>query len=472
MKTAEFLELILPQQGYYCFTREYTNNSYFASRVAALEYSPQGNSFFCPFSFENPKRAQAYAMQTRAFWIDIDCGEGKPYATQQDALVAFHNAAMPIPTVVVNSGNGIHIYWVMDDSIPFGDWQPLAMKLKARCQEVGLAIDAAVTADAARIMRLPGSENTKPNKPITSCLVISNGPTYELKNFALLFADIQTQSAIIRVGTPRSKQNLTSYVSGIWDKDYIASKCQFFKDALETGGREHTYNEWLAALTIAKLVGAEQEVSCGHTGYNSEEVKKKCQSLLTTHSCKSIMSVSSKCNGCNKFYASPRAIIQSTNQLGVVQMSNEKLATLITGDVFRAIGNVVTEKVHPSPKMPSLRFVCEEDGDDMCPICSRLLDQDIVVDNKRVFALSRVAVLLNGKPCVIRIPASLVTLLAHPDAKDADIEVTVIEQRGFKTYLGDIIRNAQKVTYIGEVPDANIIGAEQRIKTNLINRLF
>ena len=124
------------------------------------------NSFFAlaKFGSADQGRYAANAVALKSFFLDIDCGEGKPYADIEaglTALRAFCSAtSMPRPTVV-KSGRGAHVYWVLDKEIPRIEWKPFAERLKQLCVEHDLKADASVTTDAARILRVPGTMHLK-----------------------------------------------------------------------------------------------------------------------------------------------------------------------------------------------------------------------------------------------------------------------------------------------------------------------
>ena len=100
----------------------------------------------------------------QSFWLDIDCGEGKPYETQgdgADALRGFcRTVGLPKPWVV-NSGRGLHVYWPLTEPVSRQDWLPVAKRLKALCVEHNLEADPSRTADAASILRTPDTLNHK-----------------------------------------------------------------------------------------------------------------------------------------------------------------------------------------------------------------------------------------------------------------------------------------------------------------------
>lgn len=115
-------------------------------------------------SWDFEKRLQSRAVGARAFWLDIDAGPGKPYLTKLDAgraLTTFiQQAKLPTPCLV-DSGNGLHVYWPLERVLTPPEWQPRAEALKAACIAHALHADPVRTADIASILRTPGTHNHK-----------------------------------------------------------------------------------------------------------------------------------------------------------------------------------------------------------------------------------------------------------------------------------------------------------------------
>ena len=107
-------------------------------------------------------RSQDNAEGFCSLWLDVDAHEGSKYESVtdvQDALNRFVQAAqLPLPSLLVYTGHGIHAFWTFTEEIPKNEWKPVADKL----QELGrrLFLDAdPITSDAARILRVAGTMN-------------------------------------------------------------------------------------------------------------------------------------------------------------------------------------------------------------------------------------------------------------------------------------------------------------------------
>ncbi len=147
-----------------------------ATRLA-IEYAEKGrNVFFACSTYRTAeKRIAENVSSVGSFWLDIDCGKtkaesGQGYLTQQEAQIAVRDfcatAGMPSPNFLLNSGNGLHVYWALDKSIGAKLWKDFASKLKELTKALGLKADPARTADLASVMRFPGTMNLKGETPL------------------------------------------------------------------------------------------------------------------------------------------------------------------------------------------------------------------------------------------------------------------------------------------------------------------
>ena len=69
------------------------------------------NMFFgvCPRAGNKGRFDLAWQIRTvRALWTDID------HITVEEARIRVEKAGLPAPSIIVNSGNGVHLYWLLD----------------------------------------------------------------------------------------------------------------------------------------------------------------------------------------------------------------------------------------------------------------------------------------------------------------------------------------------------------------------
>lgn len=172
MKLESFLAALLPQDGVFALFNTNTKQHLFYGThddlVVALEARVhQPNWFFCTASLTAQQRLQDNVQAKRALYIDIDCGADKhakdpenTYETQPEGkadLVRFAQVSGLNPTLIVDSGAGLHAYWALDEDIDAAHWLSLAKMLKAACAKLGLRIDNACTTDSVRVLRPIGA---------------------------------------------------------------------------------------------------------------------------------------------------------------------------------------------------------------------------------------------------------------------------------------------------------------------------
>ena len=112
------------------------------------------------------KRDSANVLLLKAIWLDVDV-KAPPagYTDQKEAKKAILDfctaAGLPLPSALVNSGGGVHVYWISRKPLTVDEWRPFAEGLRAEAERLGLRCDLGVTTDSARILRMPGTFNRK-----------------------------------------------------------------------------------------------------------------------------------------------------------------------------------------------------------------------------------------------------------------------------------------------------------------------
>jgi hypothetical protein len=142
------------------------------------------------------KRDLKNATALKAVWLDIDVGKGKGYETKEaaiDGLSVFLGAAnLPPPSAIISSGGGYHVYWFSDRTLTIKEWAPNAEGLKNLALLHNLKCDAGLTTDAARVLRVPGTFNSKTSPPRPVKVVGELGPDYD---FDTVFAEARATQA-------------------------------------------------------------------------------------------------------------------------------------------------------------------------------------------------------------------------------------------------------------------------------------
>ena len=310
MHTKQFLSAVLSDQGLYCVVGRRTKDKSTVHKFydsidsvvdSALNFDQQGyDAYFALGTFDAMSRRASNCTGLKSLFLDIDCGEGKPYPTQSDAITALrgfcNSFSLPKPTAIVNSGRGLHVYWGLTQTCSREVWLPVAEKLKAACLQYGLEIDPVVTADAARILRVPNTHNFKASPPALVHLLGSLTDLVELDVFVKKFDTIL-------IPVPPSSREFTKHdretidaLAGNYQKSFfkIVEKtaegkgCAQLDHAIRNSA-SLSYPEWVSALSIAKHCNEGQTaihgLSQNYPTYSREETEKVAASLKYPHLC-------------------------------------------------------------------------------------------------------------------------------------------------------------------------------------------
>ena len=140
MKTRTFLQRALGKEGHYCIfaarsADERKTQKFYSSVdevVEAAEYFDQQgyDVYYGLATFKEPNSRKVDNVKHLAsFFLDLDCGPTKDFASQEEAIKALRKFCstnkLPNPTMV-NSGRGVHVYWFLSESVCYDDWVPVA----------------------------------------------------------------------------------------------------------------------------------------------------------------------------------------------------------------------------------------------------------------------------------------------------------------------------------------------------------
>jgi hypothetical protein len=332
MQTSDFLSAVLPDRGAYCAfgakkvdgeTRR--KQKFFTQREqladACLSLDENGfDSYFALASFrdaraEKPRSARNVEAM-RSLYIDLDCGEEKGYPDKRAALLAFKtfcaNLKLPRP-ILVDSGGGVHAYWALDADAHYGDWLPVATLLKQACAEQGLQVDPVVTADAARVLRLPGTTNRKfgLTRPV-SILSPSLPAPVSLEQMAALlravvkekpiFAAVQLDVAVKNELKSKLLNNKASAFETVLRKSMSGSGCAQIAHLYENQDTA-SEPEWRALLSVIKFCKDADEfvhrASEHHPDYDPAATEEKLRGIAGPYTCARFSELApERCEGC------------------------------------------------------------------------------------------------------------------------------------------------------------------------------
>jgi len=305
MNSLDFLRVLLSDNGHYCIfaangdtrIQKFYDTIEDAER-AGQEFSARGlHAYFALGTYNEASNRKAINVrEMKSLFLDLDCGPLKEYPSQKaavDALRAFCNKlSLPKP-MMVNSGNGVHVYWPLTEAVSAGQWVIEAQRLKQACVDNGLLADPVVTANLAQILRIPGTYNYKSDPPLpveffgvsmpepvvldefTSKLGVLAKPVLniDLGNDALYDAYVDNSENVFKTIMKKTVEG-----RGCEQLKYIAMNQSEVSEPL-----------WRAGLSIAKFCSdgdiAATKISSKHPNYNEAAMRKKMDEIKGPYTC-------------------------------------------------------------------------------------------------------------------------------------------------------------------------------------------
>jgi len=309
MNTIEFLRWVLPPEGVYVLFRNSLvegrhRQAYFHSledlAEAADYYDSEGwDTYFAVSNYKKEgTRKGEDADKIKAFFLDLDCGPEKEFSTKKAALQELQQfcaiTTLPKP-LIVDSGRGLHVYWVLTEPVAVEEWKIVADRFKAACAEHSFDIDTSVPADTARVLRVLGTHNHKPDTPAPVKLVNAVPDTVNFDWFASKIGldTIPVPQKRVSEDGPASLrdallQNIKYSFKNILLKSQEGTGCRQLKRIIG-GQAEASEPMWRAGLSIAKFCEdgekAAQKISEGHPEYTPELTLKKLDLIKGPYRC-------------------------------------------------------------------------------------------------------------------------------------------------------------------------------------------
>ena len=251
------------------------------------------------------KRNKDNALAVKSLWIDLDldANDPKKYPDQTTALkavIAFckkHN--LPDPSAIVHSGNGLHMYWISQTVLTVDEWRLYAEGFKTLLLKDGVKIDPTVTADVARLMRLPTTQNRKDlanPKPVvllTKNILeydFSTQPFQDLKQYAAAPAPKAPAKPLSDVfdvaafkgakpspifGKLNPDDKLSAGCERLLDHKPIFDQCPMYDEALKTGGAGYDQGLWMMQILGTTFMEGGNDlahaISKKHSAYASDD---------------------------------------------------------------------------------------------------------------------------------------------------------------------------------------------------------
>ena len=323
----DLLDAVLPAEGRYCVfglgkfpDQRFCDTRAEVDAIAQEFVKNNVNAFYgCAKYGDLNNRTHINAKYFRALWIDVDCGEakadeGKGYRTQAEGLRKFKEfcttTKLPAP-IIVDSGYGIHAYWLLEETIGRMEWEALADRLHELCKENEFIVDPAVF-EASRVLRIPGTFNYKGTDPAEVKVIndISKRIPYATMKELLGAPEPKEQvpDFIPRGLSPLMSQLVSNRVKRFQTIMLKSVKGEGCAQLLHCFQNQDTieYNVWRSALSIASFCvdrdSAIHKMSSKHPEYDFNETERKADNLVKTgapHHCATFdKNNKGYCDGC------------------------------------------------------------------------------------------------------------------------------------------------------------------------------
>ena len=180
----QFARLVLPTSGIKAGWRKSDKQNMFYDSAEQLVEQQlfatskgESDSYVAIPSYQNKTDRKAEnVLDYRSLMLDIDAGAIKflkhgdsVYPTQNRAIEVLKSAIVsnkiPAPTVVVSSGEGLHVWYALDQNIPQGEWVDLMGALSSKAQDAGLKVDSNAM-KSTQLARLPGTVHGDSGKTV------------------------------------------------------------------------------------------------------------------------------------------------------------------------------------------------------------------------------------------------------------------------------------------------------------------
>ena len=320
MDNTDFAAAVLPKEGYYCalLIRNNSKKQKFYDTEERLLHNLLGaeddgyDAYYALATFkDDTSRATSNVHSMKSFFLDLDCGGEKEFVDQVEAITALkgfvREHSLPKPTIV-SSGRGVHVYWPLEEAVPYDDWFVTALALKNLCIRSDFKADPSVTADGARVLRMPGTRNHKDSPPREVSLIGEVQPAVSMEDFSALIGVIPIAEPPVYVsgfasGVMDRLMSNTSYsFATISDKLAEGKGCRQLADTINNQA-DASEPMWRAVLSIAKncVDGAEaiHEVSRNHPNYSAAETERKAGLIAGPYRCDTISDLNpTGCEGC------------------------------------------------------------------------------------------------------------------------------------------------------------------------------
>ncbi|TQO55597.1 DNA-binding response regulator [Paraclostridium bifermentans] len=171
------------------------------------ELHEQNDVFVAPNTMYIPKRRVENIRQFRSLFQDIDCENVGLEKAETVYLIweLYYEGKIPKPTMVTDSGRGVHLYWRIQNA-PYGalnTWQELQDYIYYNLKHLGADRQAT---DSARVLRLPGTINSK-NQVNCKVLYIDDDLEYSMYDLREQYLNYRPKSYQLQMQDTKVVEN-------------------------------------------------------------------------------------------------------------------------------------------------------------------------------------------------------------------------------------------------------------------------
>ena len=340
MQLQDFFRLLWPTQGYKFIVQIDPTKKYPPRHipVATVEEAAEktqwlesrgGNVFFSCGAFAQPSykvevkgelktkyRERSNSIGAKAFWLDMDVGPTKDYASFDLANATLDSflatSGLPAPLRVC-SGNGLHAYWPIDTMLPVELWERVAKQLHTVTTALGLKSDPSRDRDITSVLRPPHTHNRKA-APLPVNVIDAGAGALPVREFVAKVANLATALGQPAVGFISGTMPTGAAAAAVNcdlalpPKEYppssaevMATKCKQVAYFRDTGSDSEPH--WRACLGLLKHTQEGEALahkwSKNYDGYSEAECQEKLDRWqVGPTTCEAFGNFRDLCDGC------------------------------------------------------------------------------------------------------------------------------------------------------------------------------
>lgn len=262
--------------------------------------------------------SSASAVAIPGLWVDLDIRSDAHSSAElppdRPAALALLQAVPLPPSIIVDTGHGIHSYWLFKEPWFFESdadrskaetlVRRLQQTIRIEAQKHGWGVDS--TADLARVLRLPGTLNHKGSPKPVEVLHLEPDRRYDPDEFEGKLVELQVAPPAPAYDRPQNRDEGEPA-----ELEPIVLGCAWLRHCLEDRA-QLPESEWYGMLSIVGRCfsgdrgGRElaHEWSEGHPSYSRDETDRKLEQALKASGPRTCNNIASELGGFARFCSS------------------------------------------------------------------------------------------------------------------------------------------------------------------------